>query len=64
MAAESRFTLKGPTMSDVPRTPGPPQRKSWLGRFLGIEVILNDRRRHPRDGDADAGCPHPVPPPS
>jgi len=35
-------------MTEPAPTPDPPERKPWLGRFLGFEVILNDRRRAPR----------------
>jgi hypothetical protein len=30
---------------------GPSQRKSWLGKFLGFEVVVNDRRRPGRRGE-------------
>ena len=33
-------------MSDAPSLPRKPEQLSWLGRFLRLEVILNDRR-HP-----------------
>ena len=45
-------------MSDAPSLPRKPEQLSWLGRFLRLEVILNDRRlTHPPAEDRRRATP-------
>ena len=50
-------------MSDLPTLPPKPEHASWLGRFLRLEVVLNDRRHphpeftHPPGADRRRGTP-------